>query len=63
MVSGIVMDGLIGFRIRFIDENLFIDSLNDFVRPLKKVLNNYKITCPTPYLDIFYGISYHILIE
>lgn len=23
MVSGIVMDGLIGFRIRFIDENLF----------------------------------------
>lgn len=30
MVSGIVMDGLIGFRIRFIDENLFMDSLNRF---------------------------------
>jgi hypothetical protein len=30
MVSGIVMDGLIGFRIRFIDENLFMDSSNRF---------------------------------
>jgi len=27
----------------------------------EKVLNNYKITCLTPYLDVFCGLSYYIL--